>query len=704
MSRKGAGERLRAGFRFSISFRPMRRWFLITVAVTALSTGLAGWAGWHWLDGAIEQRVSRIEEPALSREVLDRNGKLLLATTGADERWRMAVDIERVDKRYIAMLLAFEDQRFRGHDGIDPKAMARAAWQAVRHRRIVSGASTLTMQAARLVSRLPAKSLPAKAEQMLMALALERSRTKDDILSIYLTRAPYGGNLEGVRAASWGWFGKEPYQLTAAEAALLVALPQSPERYRPDRNPGAARAARNRVLKRAFKMRLINRGTLIRALATNMPKTRIRMPMLAAHTGQRLVNASEGDSNVQTTLDAELQRRLEELARGAATALSAQTSLAILVADYRDGNIIASIGSPDIFDEKREGYVDLTRAVRSPGSTLKPFIYGLAFERGIAHPESILSDSPASFAGYRPGNFDHRYEGELTARRALQTSRNLPAIELLSMVGPLRLMKRLEQAGARLHLSKTSQAGLAIGLGGVGTTLTDLVTLYAGLANGGETRSLRISNDEGFSEPYQMLTSPASWYLTSILSGAKTTSAKSPGSLAFKTGTSYGYRDAWAIGFDGRYVAGIWIGRPDGAPVPGLTGEKSAVPVLRDVFSRLKGRRLPAPPADILLTDQALPPAMRRVGQARKNDPGDRPQIVFPPPDAELTAGVGTPTHLALKLVRGRPPFTWFVDGKPVANRIFSREATHSLTEPGFFDIAVVDAAGQASRVQVRAR
>ncbi|MGI9357183.1 MAG: penicillin-binding protein 1C [Rhizobiaceae bacterium] len=683
----------------------MRRWFLIAVAVTALSAALAGLAGWTWLDSAIEQRVLQIREPALSREVLDRNGRLLLATTSADERWRMAVDIERVDKRYLDMLIAFEDRRFREHGGIDPKALARATWQAARHWRIVSGASTLTMQAARLVSRLPAKSVPAKIEQMLMALALERGRSKDEILSIYLTRAPYGGNLEGVRAASWAWFGKEPYRLTAAEAALLVALPQAPGRYRPDRNQVVARAARDRVLKRAYKLRLINRGTLIRALATNVPTTRFSMPMLAAHAGQRLINASKGDFDVQTTLDAGLQTRLERLARGTAEALSVQTSLAILVADHRDGSIVASVGSPDIFDEKREGYVDLTRAVRSPGSTLKPFIYGLAFEHGIAHPESILSDSPASFAGYRPGNFDHRYEGELTARRALQLSRNLPAIELLSMVGPLRLTKRLEQAGATLHLSKTAQPGLAIGLGGVGMTLTDLVTLYAGLANGGEARALRISDDESFTKPYQILTPDAAWYLASILSGAKTTSAESPGSFAFKTGTSYGYRDAWAIGFDGRYAAGVWIGRPDGAPVPGLSGERSAVPVLHDVFSRLKGRRpLQAPPAGILPADQPLPPAMKRIGQAKKNDPGDRPQIVFPPADAELTTSRGVPTHLALKLVRGRPPFTWFVDGKPVANRVFTREVSHSLTEPGFFDIAVVDAAGQASRVQVRAR
>ncbi len=676
---------------------------ILLAAVVCSSTGLLG--GCYWLGEAIEQRAGRFEPPSYSREVLDREGKLLLATTAADERWRLHANMERVDKRYLAMLIAFEDQRFRTHRGIDSRALLRAAWQAVKHQRIVSGGSTLTMQAARLVSRLPAKSFPAKFEQMLMALALERKRSKDEILNIYLDRAPFGGNLEGIRTASWAWFGKEPYRLTAAEAALLVALPQAPERYRPDRNPKTARQARDRVLKRSYENQIINRGTYIRALATAVPARRMDMPMQATHQAKRLLVKTPDQATVQTTLDADLQQRLEVLAMGTVETLRGGASLAIVVADHRDGSVVAHIGSPDIFDEARDGYVDLTRALRSPGSTLKPFIYGLAFERGLAHPESILSDSPASFAGYRPGNFDYRYEGELTARRALQLSRNLPAIELLSMVGPLRLTKRLEQAGAQLRLAENVQPGLAIGLGGVGTTLTDLVTLYAGLANQGAARPLRISPDDALPTSYQMLTPAASWYLASVLSGSKTTQAKSPGSFAFKTGTSYGYRDGWAIGFDGRYVAGVWVGRPDGAPVAGLSGEKTAVPVLRDIFSRLKDRRpLPAPPADILVADQGLPPAMRRIGQAKENDPGDRPQIVFPPNGAMLSADTALQKPLALKLVRGRPPFTWFVDGKPVANGVFVREINHSLREPGFFEIAVVDAAGKASRVEVQAR
>ncbi len=683
----------------------MKRKLVIAAALFALLVAVSGYGGLRWLNNAIEQRLARVEAPAYGNEVLDREDRLLLATTATDSRWRLRADIDQIDRRYLAMLIAFEDQRFQTHGGIDLKALLRATWQAVRHRRIVSGGSTLTMQAARLMHRLPAKSLPAKIEQMLVALALERGRSKTEILSIYLDRAPFGGNLEGVRAASWAWFGKEPYRLTAAESALLVALPQAPVRYRPDKNPEAARQARDRVLKRAYLRKLINRTAYIKALATRLPGSRKDMPMLAPHTGHRLVDTDPGRTLIKTTLDGPLQKRLETLAKQTVETLPHQASLAVVVADHRTGGVVAHVGSPDIFDEGRKGYVDLAHAVRSPGSTLKPFIYGLAFERGIAHPDSVLSDSPASFSGYRPGNFDHRYEGELTARRALQLSRNLPAIELLSMVGPLRLTKRLEQAGAKLRLAENAQPGLAIGLGGVGTTLNELVTLYASLANGGTARPLRISVDEQHSESYQVLSPRASWYLASILSGSKTTKARSPGSLAFKTGTSYGYRDAWAIGFDGRYVAGIWIGRPDGAPVPALSGEKTAVPVLRDVFSRLNGRRLlPHPPSGIFLSDDTLPPAMQRVGQAKKNAPGDRPQIVFPPDEAVLATDVTSKKSLALKLVRGRPPFTWFVNGKPVASRIFTREINHTLTEPGFFEIAVVDVAGHASRVQVQAR
>ncbi len=668
----------------------------------ALSSGLALWSALA-IDRAIEARALALAAPVTGTEIRDPDGRLLAAFADEEGRWRLGAGPDDVDPRYLRMLFAWEDKRFRTHGGVDALAVLRAGWQALRHGRVVSGASTLTMQAARLSAELPTRSAPAKVEQVLTALAMERVAGKAGILSTYLTLAPYGGNLEGVRAASLAWFGKAPRRLTAAEAALLVALPQSPERTRPDRFPERAKAARDRVLRRMAALGEIDAGELARALAEPVPSRRRALPFLAPHTAIRLA-AERGDTDrIDVTIDAGLQRTLEAYSRERAAGLGAGVSLALLVADHATGAIRASVGAPDLFDAARDGHVDLTRAIRSPGSTLKPFIYGLAFERGLAHPESLVDDSPGSFAGYRPQNFDERFEGLITVRRALQLSRNLPAVELLARVGPSRLVARLRKGGAAPELGDRSLPGLAIGLGGVGLTLHDLVGLYAGIAEGGAARPLHVLAGTG-GLPRRILPAPSAWYVASILAGAKTTTKGSPGDLAIKTGTSYGSRDGWAIGFDGTHTVGVWIGRPDGAPVPGLLGQRDAVPVLRDVFARIGPlTRLPGPPPGILASSGGgLPPAMRRVGRAAIAGVRDTgPQIVFPPDAARVEVG-GTGGALALKARDGRPPYTWYVDGAPIARDASGEQALWQVTGPGFVEIAVIDAAGAADRARVR--
>ena len=650
------------------------------------------------LDRAVEARVASLELPAPSREVVDRDGHLLTALAAPDGRWRLPATPDDVDRRYLAMLLAWEDRRFRTHRGLDPRAVLRAAFQRLRHRRTVSGASTLTMQAARLVARLPARSWRAKREQVLTAIAMERRWPKRDILSAYLTLAPFGGNLEGVRAASLAWFGKEPRRLTAAEAALLVALPQMPERARPDRHPKRAKARRDRVLLRAHALGLIDAGALRRALTTPVPKRRRPLPSHAVHTARLAAAANEGQ-RLHLTLDRGLQTRLESLVRGRVARMGEHQSLAVMVAEAETGEVRASVSGAGL-THTRSGFVDLTRAVRSPGSALKPFIYGLAFERGLAHPDSLMDDAPTAFGGYRPGNFDHEWRGVLPARRALQESRNLPAVELLGMVGPHRLARRLENVGVAPQLH--GPPGLALGLGGVGMTLTDLVTLYGGLVRDGTVVPLTtVARRE--SPPARRLLSPAAaWYLVSALAGDAVTMRNPQGAFAHKTGTSYGHRDAWALGFDGRHVVGVWVGRPDGAPVPGITGRANAVPVLRAVLARLGQRTpLPAAPASARLAG-TLPPALQRIGRAREGlDRGDAPQIVFPPADAEIEVADG---RLALKVERGRAPFTWFVDGLPLGPATHDRLSLAPLGEPGFLAISVIDATGRAARVNVLAR
>ncbi|MBB4004171.1 penicillin-binding protein 1C [Aurantimonas endophytica] len=675
---------------------------LLLLAIVAIGSGYSAF------ERAVTERIAGFAAPVTGVEVRDRNGALLRAFANDDGGWRLAAGAEDVDPRYLAMLLAWEDKRFAEHPGVDPVAFGRALWQSARHGRIVSGGSTLTMQVARMLGRLPTGSFAAKAEQILSAIALERSQDKAAILSLYLELAPYGGNLEGVRAASLSFFGKEPRRLTAAEAALLVALPQAPERYRPDRFPERAKAARDRVLDRMEALGILDADEAARARREAMPPARRPLPMLAAHAADRLRAADPSRRIIDLTIDKSVQARLEAYAKEKAATLKKPVSLAIVVADHATGEIVADIGSPDLFDRERQGFVDLTRASRSPGSTLKPLIYGLAFERGVAHPESLVDDSPGGFSGYTPQNFDRDFQGIITARRALQLSRNLPAVELLSAVGPARLVYRMRRAGAKPELGDRSLPGLAIGLGGIGLTLEDLVAIYGGLANGGVAMPLHI--EPGAAAPGKRILSPqAAWYVTSILAGATTTAKGSPGTIAHKTGTSYGYRDAWTIGYDGRHVVGVWLGRPDGAPVEGLVGEATAVPVMQDVFARLGSpARLAGPPPGILASaGSGLPPPLRRMGRAAERaEAGLKPEIVFPPNAARVeigfgeggSAGTGT---LPLKVRNGRPPFTWYVDGRPVTLGTLDRQSSWQPAEPGFLSISVVDATGAAAATRV---
>lgn len=653
------------------------------------------------------RRIADWRPPETGVIAEDRNGDLLRVFPLPDGRWRLPAEPAFVDPRFLAMLTAWEDKRFAAHSGVDWIAFARAAVQALTHGRLVSGGSTLTMQTARLMAGLPPRSLSAKLEQIALALALERRFDKTQILSLYLTLAPYGGPVEGVRAASLSWFGKEPHRLTAAQSALLVALPQSPERNRPDLAPERARLARNRVIDRMEALAILSADEAGRARREAMPARRHAMPMLAAHEAERLRRAEPNAPVLRMSIDRAMQERVEAYARERVASMPSPQSLAIMVSDPRSGEVLAAVGGPDMLDRSRQGFVDLSRGLRSPGSTLKPLIFGLAFERGVAHPESLLDDRPVSFAGYRPQNFDHGYEGVMTARRALQLSRNLPAVELLRLVGPARLIQRLRLAGARPELGSRSLPGLAIGLGGLGVTLDDLMRVYGGLANGGVSMPLTRRAD-GPREPGRRILSPqAAWYVTSILAGGPTTSSGSPGTLAYKTGTSYGYRDAWSLGYDARRVVGVWVGRPDGAPVSGLVGQDSALPILRGVFARLGGaERLDGPPPGILAAGTAaLPPPLRKIGARNARvDASGRPEIVFPPSGARVELGLDAPdgAFLSLKVRGGRPPFTWYLDGRPVASSVFPREASVPVALPGFAEIAVIDSVGNAATSRVR--
>jgi penicillin-binding protein 1C len=651
--------------------------------------------------------VMRTELPPLaidtSVEVLARDGSLLRAFTAADGRWRL--DPGPVDQGFVQLLVAYEDKRFYDHSGVDPIAMLRALAQAVVHGRVVSGGSTLTMQVARLLEDSGTGRWVGKLRQIRLALALERRLTKAEILDLYLRIAPYGGNLEGLRAATLAYFGKEPRRLTTAEAALLVAIPQSPESRRPDRQPKAALAARARVLARLQGEGLVSRERVAAALGEAIPKRRAAFAQLAPLLAERLQAEDPLAQRHLTTIDASLQASLEALAAQTARRGGAQLSVAIVVADHHSGEILASVGTADWTDDRRAGFVDMTRALRSPGSTLKPFVYGLAFEEGLAHPETLIDDRPTAFGTYVPQNFDHHFRGTLSVRDALQQSLNIPVVSLTDALGPAKLLAVLRRAGARAEVPG-GQAGLAVALGGLGISLEDLVGAYAGLARLG--RPIRLSARAGGATalPQPLFGEVAAWMVGDILAGLPPPPGAAPGRLAYKTGTSYGHRDALAIGFDGRYVVGVWMGRADGAPVPGAFGGELAAPVLFEVFGRLKPAftPLPAPPpATLILPNARLPQPLQRFRSRNAvfaaADGG--PQIAFPPDGAEVEAAGGI---LTARVRDGEPPFSWMVNGAPLAIGERDRETQLSLGANGFYRLSVIDAKGQSAAVSITLR
>lgn len=650
----------------------------------------------------------------LSKIVVDRNGNLLRAFTTRDDRWRLPVDVNDVDKRYLQLLTAFEDKRFYQHHGVDVQALGRASWQLLTHFRIVSGGSTLTMQVARLLDRQHDRSLATKWRQMVRALQLEFKLSKHDIFNIYLRLAPFGGNLEGVRAASLAYFGKEPKRLSIAEAALLVALPQSPEARRPDRFRRVARIARDRVIERAITAGVISRSEGERAMAQAVPAARLEFPKYAPHLAEKLIASEPKTRKHRVTLDLAMQSSLESLAKVGARALGRRLSVAIIAAEHKTGEVLAQVGSSDYFDASRLGAVDMTDAVRSPGSTLKPLIYGLAFENGLAHPETFIEDKPVRFGLYAPKNFDEDYRGTITVREALATSLNIPAVKVLNAVGPGRLVGRLQQTGLEPRLPDASGPTLAIALGGVGLTLRELVQLYAGIANGGKSVQLRVGatgvqGKAAHTKEAAVLSPVAAWYIGDILKNAPPPIAAPSGQIAYKTGTSYGFRDAWAIGFDGRYTIGVWVGRADATSMPGLMGRNSAAPILFDAFKRISPKRAPLGPSprDVLrVSGGDLPPPLKRfnegVDQQLAGPFLDPPVHIAFPPDRSDVALDNQDSPIVLKARGGVLPLTWMIDDAPIPSKEHERSVSWEAKAKGYVKVSVIDAKGRVDRVIVR--
>jgi penicillin-binding protein 1C len=653
-----------------------RRAQLATLGLALLLGTLAA------LDRALPPDLTRWQQ--VSPDLRDREGRPLAVLPASGGVWRLATTTADVPPHLLDLLIAAEDRRFRWHPGVDPFALARASLQWLRAGRVVSGGSTLTMQAVRLLEPRP-RTLRSKLIEAARAVQLEWRYSKAEILGIWLTLAPQGGNLEGIRAGALAWFGRSAAQLDVAEAALLVAVPRQPERTRPDRHPAAAEAARTAVLHaRARGARNISEAD--RALAAAVPSRRLPMPNLAPHVARELARASTGP--LRTTLDANLQRAAEDIAASALRRLPPRVSVALILADWRSREVRALVGG-QFNDPDRAGALDLTRAVRSPGSALKPLLYAMAFEAGIAQPGTLLDDLPRRFGSYAPENLDRGFAGRITVAEALRHSLNLPAVALLHEIGPLRFASALKAAGAPPRLPPGNDPALPLALGGAGETLRDMATLYATLADGGRAAPLRYTPSAAEPPRRQVLERRAAAMLTGIL--VQPFPAGGPAGIAWKTGTSWGGRDAWAMGFDGQHVVGVWVGRPDGTPMindTGLpTGARLALPLLAQAFERL-----PANPREGSDARAIASPMAERV---------DRLRLLFPPQGAVLAEGE---SRVTLRAAGGRRPLVFLVDGKPLAHEAAKREAAWSPEGPGFYRVTVLDADGIAAAAQVRVR
>lgn len=556
-----------------------RRWgraFLVVIAIVALAALL--------LD-----RIFPLQLPgpdAISSVVVARDGTPLRAFADSDGVWRQQVTAAQVSPLYLDALLTYEDRWFRWHPGVNPWALLRGAAGGLWHGRIVSGGSTLTMQVARSIRPIP-HTFAGKLVQIFRAFQLEAHLSKNQILDLYLNHAPYGGPIEGVEAASWAYLGKPSSQLSHAEAALLAVLPQSPSRLRPDRHPDAARVSRDKVLRRMRDLGRWSDAEIRDAAIEPVVARSLRSPLDAALLAERLHARDPSARRIVTTIDAPLQRAVEDRVGGYLARLPPRTSAAVLVVDNATMESRVYVGTAVFGDPARFGHVDMVRAQRSPGSTLKPFLYGLAIDDGLVGSGSLLVDAPQDFGGYRPANFDEAFHGPVSVADALQASLNVPAVDILDRVGPNRFVARLAAGGVNLRFPEGAQPNLSVILGGVSTRLEELVGAYTAFANAGVAAAPRYTEAEP-TQPRRLLSPGAAWIVRDILSsntaqpeGAPLEGANHVGTpLAWKTGTSYGYRDAWAIGVGDDWTIGVWVGRPDGTPSPGQYGAMTALPLL----------------------------------------------------------------------------------------------------------------------------
>ena len=606
-----------------------------------------------------------------SPTVHDRHGKLLHTRLTADDKRRLPPGA--LPAAYSALLLNYEDRRYYQHHGIDAVAIVRALGENLRGGGIRSGASTLTMQAARLIYRTP-HSFPGKIRQTLRALQLEYHYDKATILNCYTSLAPMGGNLEGITAGAWHYFGKTPAELSIGETAWLIALPQNPNRLA---DPARALAARNRVLDRALKNHIIDAETHHNASHEALAPHPHPFPQYAPHYAALALKRGEST----TTLDRELQRRLEATLAAALPTRPQRSNLAALILDNQSGETRAYLGSADYHSKIRLGANDLLAAVRSPGSTLKPYITLYAFDHYRLHPHTPIDDTPLA-GGYNPDNYDQKYLGRITLAEALRRSRNTPAVRLLERIGPDTFAAWLEQHGLHLITPHNSPPNLTIALGGVGIRATELADLYRQLANCTyhPEMSAPLASQRACLQTSQILQQVGD-------SSGPLKHGAEP--VALKTGTAYGWRDLWAIAYSREHTVLLWAGRADGGYSDQRASAEALIPIMRQIIALL-----PNPPRSYTAPQPAWETRENTVAA-----PQAATLRITTPADHATIQNRGQ--AITLQTDGGTPPYTW------LANRQLLRQShsPQTLWQPpgdGDYTLDVSDYSGKHARIHIR--
>jgi penicillin-binding protein 1C len=531
---------------------------------------------------------------SFSTVVLDRDGQPLRAFADDKGIWRYQVKLNDVSPLYIDALLTYEDRHFYRHPGINPFSLLRAMVQNIQGGRIVSGGSTLTMQVARILHP-HSRTIMGKLQQVSRTLQLEWHLTKTEILELYLNYAPFGGTIEGVQAASYQYLQKPASELRRSEAALLAVLPQLPSWLRPDRHPKRAEKARNKVLDRMAQFAVWEDPDILRAKKEHVGVWSLERPMMAPLLARRMKNEFPQQRLITTTINTNIQRPLADLVRSYAALQGDRISAAVMIVDNTSHEVSAYVGSSDFSHQKRAGYVDMTTAIRSPGSTLKPFLFGLSIDEGLIHSHSLLADVPRVLTRYKPGNFSKGFSGPVSATEALQRSLNIPFVQLIEAYGAQKFVNRLSHVRQPLKVQGGGSSPAVI-LGGAGTSLERLVTLYSSLANQGQVFPLKYEKRlQQKVKPRRLMSRESAWITLTTLQGVKIPRGFDYGlsgalrsRIAWKTGTSWGHRDVWAIGVTPKYTVGVWLGQADGQPLKKALGMTVAGPLLFSAFSLLE--------------------------------------------------------------------------------------------------------------------